>query len=607
MKNLLFLLFLALGITSNAQVAVNTDGTAPANSAMLDVKSISKGMLVPRMTTVQRIGITNPATGLLVYDNTTGSFWYNNATTWIEITTGSTGWNLMGNTGTDSAVNFIGTTDANDLIFRVNNIKRLRLTQNGSFQLMGDNENTIIGDSSGAFNTAGLNHFIGFRAGYSNITGSQNYFSGYKAGYANTTGSNNHFEGLAAGFLNTTGSANHFSGVNAGYSNTTGNDNYFSGVLAGSANTTGSQNYFSGNRAGLSNTTGSYNYFSGYLAGYFNTIGNYNYFSGYQAGRNNSTGNYNHFNGTQAGSGNNTGSYNTASGYFSLASNQNGYTNTAYGMYSLLSDTASFNTAIGGQSLQSNRSGTYNTSSGFASLYSNITGSNNTAIGSYALFNNTGGSNNIAIGSGSGTAYYAPAIFNTVSIGNDDFLNGYQNQVFLGNTSTAWIGGKVTWSTFSDARIKNNIAEDVKGLDFITRLRPVTYHISNKAILAITGNKETPDFPGKLDVEKVKYTGFIAQEVEQAANASGYDFSGFTAPRNDKELYTLSYEQFVVPLVKAVQELNAVNEAQKIINETLKATNEALKTSNEEMKQSLDELKMQNEELKQRMEKLENK
>jgi hypothetical protein len=42
MKNLIFLLFLAIGITLNAQVAVNTDGRAPNNSAMLDVKSTTK-------------------------------------------------------------------------------------------------------------------------------------------------------------------------------------------------------------------------------------------------------------------------------------------------------------------------------------------------------------------------------------------------------------------------------------------------------------------------------------------------------------------------------------------------------------------------------------
>jgi hypothetical protein len=168
----------------------------------------------------------------------------------------------------------------------------------------------------------------------------------------------------------------------------------------------------------------------------------------------------------------------------------------------------------------------------------------------------------------SGTHGNTPNLYNTISIGNDDILNAYQNQAFIGNTSTQWIGGQTTWHTYSDARIKNHIQEDVKGLDFITRLRPVTYYISNRAIISLTGNKETPDFPGKNDNEKTKRSGFIAQEVEQAAKSAGYDFSGYTVPQNAQSLYSLSYEQFVVPLVKAVQEQQVIiNTQQKQIRD----------------------------------------
>ena len=90
------------------------------------------------------------------------------------------------------------------------------------------------------------------------------------------------------------------------------------------------------------------------------------------------------------------------------------------------------------------------------------------------------------------------------------------------------------------------------------RLRPVTYHVSNKAITTLTGNKETLDFPGKYDVEKIKYTAFLAHEVEQAAKAVNYDFSGYAAPKNQWGLYTLSYEQFVVPVIKAMQEQQVI-------------------------------------------------
>src|SRR6185437_6008021 len=63
-------------ITLQAQVSVNTDASQPDASSMLDVKSTSKGLLVPRMTTVQRTGIVSPAEGLWVYDTNTQSFWF---------------------------------------------------------------------------------------------------------------------------------------------------------------------------------------------------------------------------------------------------------------------------------------------------------------------------------------------------------------------------------------------------------------------------------------------------------------------------------------------------------------------------------------------------
>jgi hypothetical protein len=68
-----------------AQVGINTDGSAPDNSAMLDLKSTTKGALLPRMTTAERIAIASPATGLTVYDLTTQSYWYYNGIAWTNI------------------------------------------------------------------------------------------------------------------------------------------------------------------------------------------------------------------------------------------------------------------------------------------------------------------------------------------------------------------------------------------------------------------------------------------------------------------------------------------------------------------------------------------
>lgn len=70
MKNLLStLLLIALTFyTAHAQVAINTTKTAAHPSAMLDISSTTKGALVPRMSSVQRDLIANPAAGLLVFD-----------------------------------------------------------------------------------------------------------------------------------------------------------------------------------------------------------------------------------------------------------------------------------------------------------------------------------------------------------------------------------------------------------------------------------------------------------------------------------------------------------------------------------------------------------
>jgi hypothetical protein len=96
-NNLLYLFFFLVLIHANvnAQVAINSDGSAPNSSAMLDVVSTSKGVLIPRMTLAERNLILTPATGLMIYqtDNTPG-FYYNSGTpaspNWIFLITSTT-------------------------------------------------------------------------------------------------------------------------------------------------------------------------------------------------------------------------------------------------------------------------------------------------------------------------------------------------------------------------------------------------------------------------------------------------------------------------------------------------------------------------------------
>jgi len=94
MKKQFFLLaiMLILGIQSYAQtgVAINTTGNEPDGSAMLDVSSIDKGILIPRMTEAQRTSIALPASGLLVYQNDgTEGFYYYDGSAWTKLASGS--------------------------------------------------------------------------------------------------------------------------------------------------------------------------------------------------------------------------------------------------------------------------------------------------------------------------------------------------------------------------------------------------------------------------------------------------------------------------------------------------------------------------------------
>jgi len=87
-KLLLFATFLLLGIQTYAQtgVAINTTGNDPDTSAMLDVSSTEKGILIPRMTEADRTAIASPANGLLVYQNDgTVGFYYFDGTVWKNL------------------------------------------------------------------------------------------------------------------------------------------------------------------------------------------------------------------------------------------------------------------------------------------------------------------------------------------------------------------------------------------------------------------------------------------------------------------------------------------------------------------------------------------
>jgi len=220
-------------------------------------------------------------------------------------------------------------------------------------------------------------------------------------------------------------------------------------------------------------------------------------------------------------------------------------------------------------------------------------GADNVSFGCGALLNSLAGTSNTAMG------YFAGGnnpndLTNSTVIGYGTNATA-SNQVRIGNSSVTSIGGYANWSNISDGRAKKNIRADVPGLDFINLLQPVTYNLDLDAMDNLLGidkakkEKLEKDMPQDLKDKNEKarknkeaqvQTGFIAQDVEKTAKSIGYNFSGVNA--DEKGVYSLSYAEFVVPLVKAVQELSAQNELlQQQINE-LKGNSSALRSSSNE-------------------------
>jgi hypothetical protein len=97
-KNLLCWLALAMSVifagSLQAQNATITDDLSHEadNSAILDIKSSTKGLLIPRLTTVERLAIVEPAYGLMVFDNDENSFYFYNGTEWKDVSTNKDAW-----------------------------------------------------------------------------------------------------------------------------------------------------------------------------------------------------------------------------------------------------------------------------------------------------------------------------------------------------------------------------------------------------------------------------------------------------------------------------------------------------------------------------------
>lgn len=295
------------------------------------------------------------------------------------------------------------------------------------------------------------------------------------------------------------------------------------------------------------------------------TSGTDNAFYGSFAGSANTTGNYNVIMGTQAGQNKTSGDLNTLIGWLSgraLGHDATFNGNTFIGAQAGQNSTGGPNTFIGEKSGQNNTSGTQSVFVGNRAGLTNTSGGQHTILGYFADVSSNNLQNATAIG------------YNTVVNAN--------NKVRIGNTAVTVIEGQVAFTAASDKRLKENIASLTAGLDFITKLKPVSYQMKDFA-------------------DKRTNWGFLAQDIEAIVGDSN---AIVTVGGDADRTLGLRYTDFVAPLVKAVQEQQTEIEELKSLLKEYKAEMENLKTQIQDEKSKVAEVSKKTTKKSERKEKI---
>jgi len=206
---ILFLFFSCNIILSQNNVIISdVNNTTPDASSVLEIRSTSKGLLIPRVSLSSMndaATITLPATSLLVYNtnssmtNGAGVGYYYNAGTaaapnWQKFLASNTvdDWKLLGNSGTSPSTNFLGTIDNQSLVFRTSNTERIRILNTGNVGIgvttpdkllhigAGNGDGLLIGSYNSQLGWSGSGtapelsiRFAGFRDVVSNFSGAK--------------------------------------------------------------------------------------------------------------------------------------------------------------------------------------------------------------------------------------------------------------------------------------------------------------------------------------------------------------------------------------------------------------------------------------------------
>lgn len=462
----IYLPFLFVFSFGFSQVGINT--TTPDQSAMLHIFSNDKGVLLPRLTSIERDSISNPANGLLIFNTTNNNF---------EMNLG-TNTNPKWNSVSASSISLTNNTTPNgqnigQLIYNTNN---LVLSGEGLYVWNGTEWKII--DSSKSWATSGNN-------------------------------------ALATDFLGTINNVPlvlKSNNTNCAYFNNT-NRQLFIGEGVGNS------------MIASPSSSNSYNYFIGSFICNTMSSGNYNIGLGYSLLTNAA----------------NNSKHNIAIGSESVTNSGSAGYNIGIG-FGCLKLSGTGNIAIGEGSLRNAGTGTYNVAVGVIAGGSLTNGSFNTLVGRNAGMNVSGnlstGSYNTLIGHNAGGVTTGS---NNISIGYNAVVSNSSssNQIRIGDTNIALATTQVAWSVSSDKKWKERIENCPLGLNFIDKLRPVSYYRVNNEI-------------------KKKEFGLIAQELEKTLEEFDQKDHAIIS-KDDTGNLSVRYNDLLAPIIKSIQELSEQN------------------------------------------------
>ena len=581
MKQILFFQFIALiiflpNITSAQNIGINGDGSKPNANAMLDVKASDKGILIPRTSTTSRTAIPNTK-GLLVYDTTINSFYYNDGSAWHQISNGSASLNGTTNyiakfTGGSAAGNSqifdngqyvgIGTTAPK---------AGLNIIHNGGIIAKGD---TLSANSYTLSETGTGSKFIwhpkkgALRAGFLDATYGFLWDDQYIGNWSTAFGYNEYATGtacFATGFgTQSQGSYSFSSGYNTQATRTGGS------AMGSGAKALGDYSFAEGNgttAVGVSSVA---------MGNGNATQGDYSFALG---------------NNTYSG-----GNYSFASGNGSQA---RGISSVAMGYITKAAGDYSFAAGVGGQAngYASFASGSFTIASGD---HSTAMGDNCTASGQYSFAEGVTAKANaqlsVAIGTnvtatGSGSMIFGANLFDGghkgnamfgdtdpwnagfVGSGTDDqmicrFSNGYYF-ITGGNTNRTGIlanHGDNSWSAISDSTKKEKVLP-VNGEDFLHKISQFKLGTWN--------------YKGQ-DSKTYRHYGPMAQDFHNAFGHDALGNIGCDTLINQQDFLGVSF----IAIQALEKRTEKIEEQQKQLAE-LQNQNKILVTNNEKLQQQL--------------------